>query len=51
MVLIEGVCDTFEEHKFFISTRIARYFKSIIGMEVLWPLKDLFVDNVITTEL
>jgi hypothetical protein len=48
VVWIEGVCDAFEEHKLFILMLATRYFGSIIGMEVLWPLKDLSVDNVIT---
>jgi hypothetical protein len=51
VVLIEGVFDTFEEHKLFSPTLTARYFGSIVGMEVFWPLKDLFVDNVIPMEL
>ncbi len=51
MVLIVGVCDAFEKCKLFIPILAVRYFGSTIGMEVLWPLKDLSVDNVITTEL
>jgi hypothetical protein len=51
VVLIEGVFDTFEERKLFNPTLTTRYFGSIVGMEVLRPLKDLFVDNVILMEL
>jgi hypothetical protein len=34
VVLIEGVFDTFGEHKLFSPTLTARYFGSIVGMEV-----------------
>jgi hypothetical protein len=40
MVLIEVVFETFEERKLFIWTPTPRYFKSTIGSEVFWPLKD-----------
>jgi hypothetical protein len=50
VVLIEGVLDTFEEGKLFMLMPIVRYFESIVGMEVFWPLKDLFMDNVVITK-
>ncbi len=45
MVLIEGVFDAFEECKLFILMLIARYLGLVVGMEIVWSLKDLAMEN------
>jgi hypothetical protein len=49
MVLIEGVFDAFEECKVFILMPIAKYLGSDVGMKVFWSLKDLSMENLLTT--
>ncbi len=49
MVLIEGVFDAFEECKVFILITIAKYLGSDVGMKLFWSLKDLSMENLLTT--
>jgi hypothetical protein len=41
VILIEIVLEAFEERKLFCSVLTARYYGSLVGMELLWPFKDL----------
>jgi hypothetical protein len=49
MVLIEGVFDAFKECKVFILMPTAKYLRLDVGMKVLWSLKDLSMENLLTT--
>lgn len=45
MVSIETMHETFEEQKLFCPTLTTKYCGSMVGMEVLWPFKDVSLNE------
>ncbi len=45
MASIETMHEAFEKQKLFCPTPIAKYCESMIGMEVFWPFKNVFLND------
>ncbi len=51
MILIEIVLEAFEERKLFCSILTIKYYKSLVGMELFWPFKDLSMNDEVVVKV